>query len=124
MDFNFQSEADKELKESLELMVERVGDVSPQIQLNALEMLRDKIRTSTSSMTAVPKPLKFLSPLYPKLQANFEVTIQVHVVAVIMRFHSELFYDDRYYCHVCVFEVFFVVVIICFVYLFVCFLFF
>ena len=101
-------------------MVERVGDVTPQIQLNALEMLRDKIRTSTSSMTAVPKPLKFLSPLYPKLQVNFKVTIQVHVVAVSMRFHSQLFYDDRYYCHVCVFEVFFVVVIICFVYLFVC----
>ena len=56
-------------------MVERVGDSSPQIQQNALEMLREKIRTSTSSMTAVPKPLKFLSPLYPKLETNFQVVV-------------------------------------------------
>lgn len=39
---------------------------------SALESLRTLIRTSTSSMTSVPKPLKFLRPHYPDLQALFE----------------------------------------------------
>ena len=38
----------------------------------ALETLRTLIRTSTSSMTSVPKPLKFLHPHYPGLQALYE----------------------------------------------------
>ncbi|KAF8999058.1 armadillo-type protein [Cyathus striatus] len=38
----------------------------------ALETLRTLIRTSTSSMTSVPKPLKFLRPHYPDLQALYD----------------------------------------------------
>jgi len=38
----------------------------------ALETLRTLIRTSTSSMTSVPKPLKFLRPHYPDLQTLYE----------------------------------------------------
>ena len=38
----------------------------------ALDAVKDKIKTSTSSMTAVPKPLKFLRPHYPTLEAVFE----------------------------------------------------
>ncbi|KAF9050814.1 26S proteasome regulatory complex, non-ATPase subcomplex, Rpn1 subunit [Hymenopellis radicata] len=38
----------------------------------ALESLRSLIRTSTSSMTSVPKPLKFLRPHYPDLQQLYE----------------------------------------------------
>ncbi|KAG5463469.1 MAG: hypothetical protein BJ554DRAFT_7256 [Olpidium bornovanus] len=36
----------------------------------ALETLRTLIRTSTSSMTSVPKPLKFLRPHYSSLKAD------------------------------------------------------
>ncbi len=43
----------------------------------ALETLRTLIRTSTSSMTSVPKPLKFLLPHYPiatiRLQELYEI---------------------------------------------------
>jgi 26S proteasome regulatory subunit N1 len=39
----------------------------------ALETLRTLIRTSTSSMTSVPKPLKFLRPHYPELQNLYEL---------------------------------------------------
>ena len=38
----------------------------------ALESLRTLIKTSTSSMTAVPKPLKFLRPFYQELITTFE----------------------------------------------------
>ena len=39
-------------------------DVEPGVQKLALEVLRNEIRSSTSSMTSVPKPLKFLRPRY------------------------------------------------------------
>lgn len=42
------------------------------LYLPALESLRTLIRTSTASMTSVPKPLKFLRPHYPDLQDLYE----------------------------------------------------
>ncbi|KAG0679467.1 proteasome regulatory particle base subunit [Pichia californica] len=61
------SEEDQQLKSELEMLVERL--ISPQSELyeSALHHLKIFIRDSTSSMTAVPKPLKFLRPFYPAL---------------------------------------------------------
>lgn len=55
-----QTEEDLKKKEDLELMVERVKSDQPELVKAALELLKNEIRSSTSSMTAVPKPLKFL----------------------------------------------------------------
>ncbi|GFP86441.1 26S proteasome non-ATPase regulatory subunit 2 homolog a [Phtheirospermum japonicum] len=66
------SEEDLALKQQLELYVERVQDADPGLQKVALESMRQEIRTSTSSMTSVPKPLKFLRPHYGTLQAHYE----------------------------------------------------
>lgn len=38
----------------------------------ALDAIKNFIKTSTSSMTAVPKPLKFLRPHYDDLTALYE----------------------------------------------------
>lgn len=38
----------------------------------ALEELRRQIRSSTTSMTSVPKPLKFLRPHYGKLKEIYD----------------------------------------------------
>lgn len=38
----------------------------------ALEHIKTSIKTSTSSMTAVPKPLKFLRPHYESLVKAYE----------------------------------------------------
>lgn len=38
----------------------------------ALEELRRQIRSSTTSMTSVPKPLKFLRPHYAKLKEIYQ----------------------------------------------------
>lgn len=38
----------------------------------ALENIKTSIKTSTSSMTAVPKPLKFLRPHYENLEKAYE----------------------------------------------------
>ncbi|XP_071686374.1 26S proteasome non-ATPase regulatory subunit 2 homolog A-like [Rutidosis leptorrhynchoides] len=66
------SEEDLALKQQLELYVERVSDPDLGLQKVALESMRQEIRTSTSSMTSVPKPLKFLRPHYPTLKAHYE----------------------------------------------------
>ncbi|OWM78671.1 26S proteasome non-ATPase regulatory subunit 2 homolog A [Punica granatum] len=66
------SEEDLALKQQLELYVERVQDPDPGLQKAALESMRHEIRTSTSSMTSVPKPLKFLRPHYGTLKAYYE----------------------------------------------------
>lgn len=62
------SDEDQQLKEDLELLVVRVQDENEAIQAQALSALEQKIRTSTSSMTSVPKPLKFLRPHYATLR--------------------------------------------------------
>ncbi|KAK4749802.1 hypothetical protein SAY87_027251 [Trapa incisa] len=66
------SEEDLALKQQLELYVERVQDPNPGLQKAALESMRHEIRSSTSSMTSVPKPLKFLRPHYGTLKAYYE----------------------------------------------------
>ncbi|BEJ12927.1 hypothetical protein CspHIS471_0301010 [Cutaneotrichosporon sp. HIS471] len=58
------SEEDLQLKAELEMLVERLKEPDTTLYLPALESLRTLIRTSTSSMTSVPKPLKFLRPHY------------------------------------------------------------
>ncbi|CAO2814489.1 unnamed protein product [Amaranthus hypochondriacus] len=66
------SEEDLALKQQLELYVERVQDADPGLQKVALESMRQEIRSATSSMTSVPKPLKFLRPHYGTLKAYYE----------------------------------------------------
>ncbi|GAV74066.1 hypothetical protein CFOL_v3_17548 [Cephalotus follicularis] len=66
------SEEDLALKQQLELYVERVQDPDPGLQKIALESMRQEIRTSTSSMTSAPKPLKFLRPHYGTLKNYYE----------------------------------------------------
>lgn len=61
------SEEDQTLKSELELLVTRLGEPKQELYKACLESLRTLIRTSTSSMTSVPKPLKFLRPHYQTL---------------------------------------------------------
>ncbi|KAG9441817.1 hypothetical protein H6P81_017671 [Aristolochia fimbriata] len=73
------SDDDLALKQQLELYVERVQDADPGVQKLALESMRQEIRTSTSSMTSVPKPLKFLRPHYGTLKAYYETMVDSDV---------------------------------------------
>lgn len=66
------SEEDKQLQEDLEMMVERLSEKNTELYRAALEELRRLIRSSTTSMTSVPKPLKFLRPHYGKLKEIYE----------------------------------------------------
>uniref|UniRef100_A0A3P9MJH0 26S proteasome non-ATPase regulatory subunit 2 n=1 Tax=Oryzias latipes TaxID=8090 RepID=A0A3P9MJH0_ORYLA len=66
------SEEDKQLQEDLEMMVERLSEKNTALYRPALEELRRLIRSSTTSMTSVPKPLKFLRPHYAKLKEIYD----------------------------------------------------
>ena len=61
------SPEDQALKDALELAVERVQDSDDGVCKLALETMRKEIRSATSTMTSVPKPLKFLRPHYSTL---------------------------------------------------------
>ena len=59
---------DQALMDELELLVTRCRDPEAGLRRAALDKMRDQVRTSASSMTAVPKPLKFLRPHYATLK--------------------------------------------------------
>ncbi|KAJ1908729.1 proteasome regulatory particle base subunit [Tieghemiomyces parasiticus] len=61
------SEEDQQLVSELEMLLERLKESDTSLHRPALESLRTTIRTSTSSMTSVPKPLKYLRPHYHTL---------------------------------------------------------
>ncbi|KAF2721587.1 26S proteasome regulatory complex, non-ATPase subcomplex, Rpn1 subunit [Polychaeton citri CBS 116435] len=66
------NEEDQKLKDELDMLVERLTESDKSLYKPALEAIKEKIKTSTSSMTAVPKPLKFLRPHYDKLSETYE----------------------------------------------------
>lgn len=66
------SEEDQALKEGLELAVVRLQEPDATLHKQALDHLVNEIRTATSSMTSVPKPLKFLRPHYDALKAVYQ----------------------------------------------------
>ncbi|KAL8817234.1 MAG: hypothetical protein Q9223_003901 [Gallowayella weberi] len=61
------SEEDQQLKSELEMLVSRLKESDTSLYTPAIDAIKDFIKTSTSSMTAVPKPLKFLMPHYDDL---------------------------------------------------------
>uniref|UniRef100_A0AC34GUR2 26S proteasome non-ATPase regulatory subunit 2 n=1 Tax=Panagrolaimus sp. ES5 TaxID=591445 RepID=A0AC34GUR2_9BILA len=65
---NEMTEEDRKLQEDLELIVQRLIESNTDLYVPTLEMLKSIIRSSTTSMTSVPKPLKFLRPHYSKLK--------------------------------------------------------
>lgn len=72
------SEEDKELKERLETCVSTVlneeneASVTIPIRLTALDVIVTELRTATSSMTSVPKPLKFLRPHFQTIKSLYK----------------------------------------------------
>ncbi|KAF3483179.1 26S proteasome regulatory subunit rpn-1 [Arthroderma uncinatum] len=66
------NEEDQQLKNELEMLVERLQESDTSLYKPALEAIKTFIKTSTSSMTAVPKPLKFLRPHYDDLAKVYE----------------------------------------------------
>jgi len=66
------SEEDRLLQDELNMLVERLTESNQKLYPAALESLRTQIRASTTSMTSVPKPLKFLRPHYDTIKGVHE----------------------------------------------------
>ncbi|KAF7287448.1 regulatory particle non-ATPase 1 [Rhynchophorus ferrugineus] len=71
-DKNELSDEDKQLQDELNLCVERLTENDENLYLSALNVLGTKIRASTTSMTSVPKPLKFMRPHYDTMKQVYE----------------------------------------------------
>ncbi|XP_057666687.1 26S proteasome non-ATPase regulatory subunit 2-like [Diorhabda carinulata] len=63
-----ESEEDKELQAELKSLVDKITGNDIQLIQPAIDMMKYIIRTSTTSMTSVPKPLKYLAPHYDSLK--------------------------------------------------------
>jgi 26S proteasome regulatory subunit N1 len=61
------SDEDLEIKNNLLLIVTRLGEGDAGVQKLALQQVANEIRSATTSMTSVPKPLKFLRAHYQTL---------------------------------------------------------
>ena len=66
------SEEDKQLKEELELCVQRLKENDTKLYKSAMENMKNLIRASTTSMTSVPKPLKFMIPHFEAMKEVYE----------------------------------------------------
>lgn len=72
------SEEDQELKERLETCVSTLinkdneQSVTIPLRIKALDVIVDELKSATSSMTSVPKPLKFLRPHFLDLKLFYE----------------------------------------------------
>jgi 26S proteasome regulatory subunit N1 len=69
------SAEDLALQEALALSVERTADPEAGVVALALELMRKEIKSATSSMTSVPKPLKFLRPHFETLIQTFDAMV-------------------------------------------------
>lgn len=65
------SEEDLVIKENLDMLAARAQDGDLRLAKVAVESIGNEIRTATSSMTSVPKPLKFLKEHYAPLKKYF-----------------------------------------------------
>eukprot|EP00286_Rhodomonas_abbreviata_P003201 CAMPEP_0181345544 /NCGR_PEP_ID=MMETSP1101-20121128/32806_1 /TAXON_ID=46948 /ORGANISM="Rhodomonas abbreviata, Strain Caron Lab Isolate" /LENGTH=128 /DNA_ID=CAMNT_0023457507 /DNA_START=54 /DNA_END=436 /DNA_ORIENTATION=+ len=78
------SEEDKALKEGLELAVLRLSEDDTSLHKQALDHLVTEIKSATSSMTSVPKPLKFLRTHYDALKTVYESWPLTHDMKQLM----------------------------------------
>lgn len=66
------NEEDQQLKDDLEMLVERLKEPDTSLYKPSIDAIKNFIKTSTASMTAVPKPLKFLRPHYDELTGLYD----------------------------------------------------
>uniref|UniRef100_A0A182VWP2 26S proteasome non-ATPase regulatory subunit 2 n=1 Tax=Anopheles minimus TaxID=112268 RepID=A0A182VWP2_9DIPT len=62
------SDEDKQLQDELNMLVERLQEADSELYRPSLEAMANLIRASTTSMTSVPKPLKFMRPHYETMK--------------------------------------------------------
>ncbi|KAL3321130.1 26S proteasome non-ATPase regulatory subunit 2 [Cichlidogyrus casuarinus] len=70
------SEEDIQLRDELNMLVERLQEEDKKLYKPSLESMRVLIRSSTTSMTSVPKPLKFMRDHYETMKEIYEKIVE------------------------------------------------
>jgi 26S proteasome regulatory subunit N1 len=94
------SEEDKQMVETLNMLVERITESGSNVELKmaALNALKDQIKSSTTSISSIPKALKYLLPHYVVLKsAHSQLAVDslialnlAHILSVLaMTFEDE-----------------------------------
>lgn len=89
-----QSEEDQALKDNLANWVEAVKSDNLETKEDAVYKIFHQVISATSSMTSIPKPMKFLVPHYATLVQEYEKTPQsktkvlLNELAIFLRFAS------------------------------------
>lgn len=60
------------MQEELDMLMERLGETNQDLYQQALVQMSNLIKASTTSMTSVPKPLKFLRRHFPTLKEIYD----------------------------------------------------
>lgn len=90
-DENELSVEDEELRKRLEELVDAILDSDyDNVAQSGLNLLKNEIRSATSSMTSVPKPLKFLKNDYSKIKSFYTKTIVPSKDEQIISAYSDL----------------------------------
>lgn len=76
--------------EDIQLLVERVKDKEEGLALTSLNMLKELVRSSTTSMTSVPKPFKFLKPHFQGLVDFYNLMPETDIKSNLADFLSVL----------------------------------
>ena len=54
------------------MLCERIKDSDEALAKTALETVKEIVRSSTTSMTSIPKPFKFIKPHYDSIVTHYE----------------------------------------------------
>ncbi|CAH8467101.1 unnamed protein product [Schistosoma margrebowiei] len=103
------SEEDKQLQDELNMLVDRLEESNQELHKPALESMCTLIKSSTTSMTSVPKPLKFLMHHYAKIKSFYNTICNpdtkklcadvVSVLGMTVTDQPETRYDTLTYRH-------------------------
>ncbi|CAH8468005.1 unnamed protein product, partial [Schistosoma haematobium] len=103
------SEEDKQLQDELNMLVDRLEEPNQELHKPALESMCSLIKSSTTSMTSVPKPLKFLMHHYAKIKSFYNTICNpdtkklcadvVSVLGMTVTDQPETRYDTLTYRH-------------------------
>ncbi len=66
------NEEDQKLKDELEALVNKCCEADLSVTNASLKNIEEKLKTASSTMTSVPKPLKFMRPHYEVLKKFYE----------------------------------------------------
>ncbi|CAH8463396.1 unnamed protein product [Schistosoma intercalatum] len=103
------SDEDKQLQDELNMLVDRLEEPNQELHKPALESMCTLIKSSTTSMTSVPKPLKFLMHHYAKIKSFYNTICNpdtkklcadvVSVLGMTVTDQPETRYDTLTYRH-------------------------